>query len=96
MHTISADWGNFQDPTRIDFCQKERKLFGSFYFRFPYGESAADVYGMLVWRFDQFGIFIFYFFFDQIAPLSFGIQFSANFNSPMHLKILCLSVMGSR
>eukprot|EP00475_Leptophrys_vorax_P035719 TRINITY_DN5920_c0_g1_i2.p1 TRINITY_DN5920_c0_g1~~TRINITY_DN5920_c0_g1_i2.p1 ORF type:complete len:210 (+),score=51.79 TRINITY_DN5920_c0_g1_i2:1309-1938(+) len=38
------DWGNFQNPEIIQQLQKHRKKFGIFYFRFPEGESGADVY----------------------------------------------------
>jgi broad specificity phosphatase PhoE len=38
------DWGNFQNPELIQQLQKHRKKFGIFYFRFPEGESGADVY----------------------------------------------------
>lgn len=37
------DFGNFQDHTMRDL-KKERARFGRFFFRFPNGESAADVY----------------------------------------------------
>uniref|UniRef100_A0A7S3R0Q3 Phosphoglycerate mutase-like protein n=1 Tax=Dunaliella tertiolecta TaxID=3047 RepID=A0A7S3R0Q3_DUNTE len=41
------DFGNFQDPQRIsqDLC--DRNKFGRFWFRFPNGESGADVYDRL-------------------------------------------------
>eukprot|EP01095_Lingulamoeba_sp_RSL-Kostka_P012401 TRINITY_DN4928_c0_g1_i2.p1 TRINITY_DN4928_c0_g1~~TRINITY_DN4928_c0_g1_i2.p1 ORF type:complete len:343 (-),score=76.38 TRINITY_DN4928_c0_g1_i2:113-1141(-) len=38
------DWGNFQDYDEITKSRKERQLFGSFYYRFPRGESGADVF----------------------------------------------------
>lgn len=38
------DWGNFQNPALIEKSMEERKLYGSFYYRFPLGESGADVY----------------------------------------------------
>ena len=37
------DFGNFQDATMREL-KKERAGFGRFFFRFPNGESAADVY----------------------------------------------------
>lgn len=41
------DFGNFQDPTKIKADLNERQLFGRFWFRFPGGESGADVYDRL-------------------------------------------------
>jgi len=41
---IIIDWGNFQDPGEVEICQIERRRFGHFYYRFPNGESGADVY----------------------------------------------------
>ncbi|KAI8471238.1 MAG: histidine phosphatase superfamily [Monoraphidium minutum] len=38
------DFGNFQVPHRIAEDIKERNRFGRFYYRFPEGESTADVY----------------------------------------------------
>lgn len=38
------DWGNLQNNKAIQQCRSERQRFGSFYYRFPQGESGADVY----------------------------------------------------
>jgi len=38
------DFGNFQNLEKILRCRQERKEFGVFYYRFPEGESGADVY----------------------------------------------------
>uniref|UniRef100_M4BWY9 Uncharacterized protein n=1 Tax=Hyaloperonospora arabidopsidis (strain Emoy2) TaxID=559515 RepID=M4BWY9_HYAAE len=38
------DFGNFQDPLKIRECKAQRRRFGSFFYRFPSGESPADVY----------------------------------------------------
>eukprot|EP00521_Asterionellopsis_glacialis_P016146 CAMPEP_0195294220 /NCGR_PEP_ID=MMETSP0707-20130614/14381_1 /TAXON_ID=33640 /ORGANISM="Asterionellopsis glacialis, Strain CCMP134" /LENGTH=489 /DNA_ID=CAMNT_0040355129 /DNA_START=506 /DNA_END=1975 /DNA_ORIENTATION=+ len=38
------DFGNYQDPVTIKRCKKEREKFGSFFYRFPHGESASDVF----------------------------------------------------
>eukprot|EP00956_Cyclotella_meneghiniana_P035683 scaffold117010_cov26-Cyclotella_meneghiniana.AAC.1 len=38
------DFGNYQDPDTIRKCKSERHKFGSFYYRFPHGESASDVF----------------------------------------------------
>ncbi|KAG2374709.1 hypothetical protein C9374_010453 [Naegleria lovaniensis] len=38
------DFGNFQDPADIKIRQEERRRFGSFYYRFPQGESGSDVF----------------------------------------------------
>jgi len=38
------DWGNFQNVQEVKKCLKERQKFGIFYYRFPNGESGADVY----------------------------------------------------
>jgi broad specificity phosphatase PhoE len=42
------DFGNYQDPEIIKRCKSERHKFGSFYYRFPHGESASDV--VSAWR----------------------------------------------
>jgi broad specificity phosphatase PhoE len=38
------DFGNYQDLETMQRCKKERDAFGIFYYRFPHGESATDVY----------------------------------------------------
>ncbi|KAL7533839.1 hypothetical protein ACHAXR_005475, partial [Thalassiosira sp. AJA248-18] len=38
------DFGNYQDPQVIKKAKRERHQFGSFYYRFPHGESASDVF----------------------------------------------------
>lgn len=38
------DFGNYQDPCAIQKAKKERHRFGVFYYRFPNGESASDVF----------------------------------------------------
>uniref|UniRef100_A0A7S2UN69 Uncharacterized protein n=1 Tax=Attheya septentrionalis TaxID=420275 RepID=A0A7S2UN69_9STRA len=38
------DFGNYQDPVTIKKCKRERHKFGVFYYRFPHGESASDVF----------------------------------------------------
>ncbi|XP_024031553.1 phosphoglycerate mutase-like protein AT74H [Morus notabilis] len=38
------DFGNFQDREKMRVEKKLRNLYGRFFFRFPDGESAADVY----------------------------------------------------
>ncbi|XP_048320611.2 phosphoglycerate mutase-like protein AT74H [Ziziphus jujuba] len=38
------DFGNFQDRERMRVEKALRKIYGRFFFRFPNGESAADVY----------------------------------------------------
>ena len=38
------DFGNLQDPDKINRAKKERNGFGAFYYRFAHGESAADVF----------------------------------------------------
>jgi len=38
------DFGNYQDPTLIRKAKSERHKFGVFYYRFPNGEAASDVY----------------------------------------------------
>mmetsp|Transcript_13747 Transcript_13747/g.22694 ORF Transcript_13747/g.22694 Transcript_13747/m.22694 type:complete len:396 (+) Transcript_13747:185-1372(+) len=38
------DFGNFQDPREMARAKLERKAHSNFYFRFPNGESGADVY----------------------------------------------------
>jgi len=38
------DFGNYQDPHAIVKAKSERHRFGAFYYRFPHGESASDVF----------------------------------------------------
>lgn len=38
------DFGNYQDPEAINVAKIERPKFGAFYYRFPNGESASDVF----------------------------------------------------
>jgi broad specificity phosphatase PhoE len=38
------DFGYYQNPQIIQQCKEERDKFGLFYYRFPHGESATDVY----------------------------------------------------
>jgi broad specificity phosphatase PhoE len=38
------DFGNYQDPETIRKAKSERHRFGVFYYRFPHGESASDVF----------------------------------------------------
>ncbi|KAL6861663.1 hypothetical protein ACP4OV_017363 [Aristida adscensionis] len=38
------DFGNFQDPARMRVEKEARRRYGRFFYRFPDGESAADVY----------------------------------------------------
>jgi broad specificity phosphatase PhoE len=38
------DFGNYQQPELIKKSKQEQKKFGAFYYRFPHGESASDVF----------------------------------------------------
>jgi broad specificity phosphatase PhoE len=38
------DFGNYQNPEVIKRAKEERHRFGAFYYRFPHGESASDVF----------------------------------------------------
>ncbi|MQY15351.1 2,3-bisphosphoglycerate-dependent phosphoglycerate mutase [Streptomyces sp. RB5] len=38
------DWGNWQDPDEVRMQKVYRDSYGHFFFRFPQGESGADVY----------------------------------------------------
>lgn len=38
------EWGNYAEDQFIKKIARERKKFGSFFYRMPYGESGADVY----------------------------------------------------
>jgi broad specificity phosphatase PhoE len=38
------EWGNFRTVEETERIQKERYAYGPFYYRFPHGESCADVY----------------------------------------------------
>lgn len=40
----AEDFGNFQDPQKMRECKVSRNEFGRFFYRFPNGESGADVY----------------------------------------------------
>lgn len=44
MYFREMDFGNFQDPAVIEDCKGQRERFGQFFYRFPSGESPADVY----------------------------------------------------
>ena len=44
--------GNFQDREKMRVEKKLRNLYGRFFFRFPDGESAADVYDRITGTFD--------------------------------------------
>lgn len=48
------DFGNFQDTTKIKECKDVRTHFGRFFYRFPCGESGADVYDRVSNWFDTF------------------------------------------
>jgi hypothetical protein len=39
-----CDFGNLQDAKKMSKDLKDRDMFGRFWFRFPNGESGADVY----------------------------------------------------
>jgi broad specificity phosphatase PhoE len=38
------EWGNYQESSQLDKIRVERRKVGKFYYRFPTGESGADVY----------------------------------------------------
>jgi broad specificity phosphatase PhoE len=38
------DFGNFQKPAEMRTYKRDRYRYGSFYYRFPHGESCSDVY----------------------------------------------------
>lgn len=38
------EWGNFRSPEETEKCQEIRYKYGIFFYRFPDGESGADVY----------------------------------------------------
>ncbi|KAF6250885.1 histidine phosphatase superfamily [Scenedesmus sp. NREL 46B-D3] len=48
------DWGNFQAPGQQTRNYEERLKYGRFFFRFPEGESAADVYDRMTMFQDHF------------------------------------------
>lgn len=37
------EWGNYQDPTKMEKIKQQRKETGAFYFRFPTGERYCRV-----------------------------------------------------
>lgn len=41
------DFGNFQNPDAMNATLQERQKFGRFFYRFPHGESGADVYSRI-------------------------------------------------
>lgn len=51
------DFGNFQVAERMKAIKETRERFGRFYYRFPEGESAADVYDRVSSTFYLFIIF---------------------------------------
>lgn len=58
------DFGNFQVAERMKVIKETREKFGRFFFRFPEGESAADVFDRVSSKFSFVYIFIlFYFYF---------------------------------
>lgn len=46
------DWGNFQNVDEMRLTRKDRHKYGRFYFRFPNGESGADVFDRVTTFFD--------------------------------------------
>ena len=38
------DFGNYQHPEHMKQYKRDRHRYGAFYYRFPHGESASDVY----------------------------------------------------
>ena len=54
MQLREQDWGNFQEATEQVRLYAERLAYGRFFYRFPDGESAADVYDRLTMSQDHF------------------------------------------
>lgn len=48
------DFGNFQDSEKMKDLKKIRDRYGRFFYRFPEGESGADVYDRVSSKFDHF------------------------------------------
>lgn len=46
--------GNFQDREQMKIQKAVRHRYGRFFYRFPNGESAADVYDRITGRFECF------------------------------------------
>ena len=44
LYGSEQQFGNYQDFEAMRAAKAERKKFGRFYYRFPYGESGVDVY----------------------------------------------------
>jgi len=65
------DFGNYQDSQQIKEAKKHRHAFGAFYYRFPNGESASDV-------FDRISTFL-----DSLWR-SFDMKDSKNYVLVMH------------
>lgn len=51
--------GNFQDQEQMKIQKEARKQYGRFFYRFPNGESAADVYDRITGIINLVYLFIF-------------------------------------
>ncbi|XP_028087904.1 phosphoglycerate mutase-like protein AT74H [Camellia sinensis] len=61
------DFGNFQEEKRMKMIKETRERFGRFFYRFPEGESAADVYDRVSSKISlslSLSISFFFFFFN--------------------------------
>lgn len=55
------DFGNFQEEQRMKVIKETREKFGRFFYRFPEGESAADVYDRVSSKIFQLHFFLLFF-----------------------------------
>ena len=77
------DFGNFQVEERMKVVKETRLRFGRFFYRFPEGESAADVYDrvsskcfslVLMFSFVGVGVWFIGFFFSSKFDLGFALK----------------------
>lgn len=77
------DFGNFQVEERMKVIKQIRERFGRFFYRFPEGESAADVYDRVSSKFP--------FFFLVILKVHRNWIQNADLNDNLAFEILCYS-----
>ena len=65
------DFGNFQVEERMKVVKETRLRFGRFFYRFPEGESAADVYDRVSSKCISSNLRFFFFFFVAFNMFSF-------------------------
>lgn len=66
------DFGNFQVEERMKAIKETRERFGRFFYRFPEGESAADIY-------DRVSSYVLFFFLRSLFSVLFSFLFLPDF-----------------